>query len=107
MNYLTDRFLPVRCSDGTTAIVSLAEAHVTEDGRTPVAAAFHDTLLSDVSIELIAGILQVTCSPEDESEWASVFKQGLMPDSLRESFAPFVSGFGILDGNIAFQDRTA
>jgi CRISPR system Cascade subunit CasA len=107
MNYLSDRFLPVRCSDGTTVIVSLTEVHVTEDGRTPVAVAFHDNLLSDVSRELIAGVLQVACPPEDESEWASIFKQGPTPDSLRESFAPFVSGFDVFDGSIAFQDRTA
>lgn len=107
MNYLTDRFLPVRCSDGATARISVSECHLTEDGRTPIAADFTDNLLNDAVRELIAGVLQVACAPEDETAWAEVFRSGMTADGMGEAFAPFVPAFDVFGERGAFQDRTA
>lgn len=110
LNLISGRFWPVRCEDGSRALVSLAEAHATDDGRRPVGLDFADRFLNAVSVELLAGLLQECCPPDGpdaDAAWSRTFAEGMGPAALRGALARLEPFFEAAGDMAAFQVREA
>ncbi len=102
-NVLMSRLIPVRCSDGSRAIIAAYEIGGMEDGRTPIYIDFANELLNDATTEALAGVLQTIMAPATQAEWIKTWTAGVTPDQMKAKFAPYVQFFNIYGEAPVFQ----
>jgi len=103
MNLINDKWIPVRRADGRLDIIAPWQItdHIGTDQSPIVAIASPRPDFDGALVQFLIGLLQTTCTPEDENGWWDWREEPPPPERLKDRFATVGSAFEV-EGQPAF-----
>ena len=96
MNLIQDQWIPVDRQSGRDQRIAPYEITSTEDPVLRLAAPRPD--FNGALLQFLIGLLQTTCAPENEDQWADWFDKPPSQEQLRQTFSKYAYAFE-LDGD--------
>ncbi len=104
-NLLSENWIPVRRADGSTD--RIAPWRITEPDPPPVDLDTPRPDFKGALLELLVGLVQTACPPENDNAWKRGFQEPPDPETLKAAFAPLLPFFHLFgDKPLFLQDLT-
>lgn len=102
LNLLADRWIPVVRFDGSRERIAPWQITDTTPENPAVALDAPRADFNGSLVQLLIGLVQTTCPPRNDREWARYLQQPPDPEYLQRAFAPLVPVFGLTAGPVRF-----